>query len=67
MKIVAFYLPQFYENEYNNKWWGEGYTDWVAAKNAQPLFRGHNQPRIPLDNNYYDLSDRDASDVPQGF
>ena len=32
MKIVAFYLPQFYENEYNNKWWGEGYTDWVAAK-----------------------------------
>lgn len=61
MKIVAFYLPQFYENEYNNKWWGEGYTDWVAAKNAQPLFRGHNQPRIPLDNNYYDLSDRDAS------
>lgn len=24
-------LPQFYETLYNDKWWGEGYTDWVVA------------------------------------
>ena len=26
-KILAIYLPQFYENEDNNAWWGEGFTD----------------------------------------
>ena len=25
-------------------------------KNAKPLYKGHNQPRVPLNNNYYDLS-----------
>ena len=58
--IVALYLPQFYETEYNNKWWGKGYTEWTALKKASPLFDGHYQPRIPLDNNYYDLSQRDS-------
>lgn len=26
--VVALYLPQFYETEYNNKWWEKGYTEW---------------------------------------
>lgn len=55
-KIVALYLPQYYETEYNNEWWGKGYTEWVACKQAKPLFRDHNQPRIPQGKNYYDLS-----------
>ena len=55
-KIIAMYLPQYHETEENNRWWGKGFTDWVSTKNAEPLFSGHNQPRIPLDNNYYDLS-----------
>lgn len=61
MKIIAFYLPQFHETEYNNEWWGKGYTDWMAAKNAKPLFEKHNQPRIPFNNNYYDLSETNAA------
>lgn len=57
--IVALYLPQYYETEYNNKWWEEGYTEWTALKRAKPLFVGHNQPRVPLNGNYYDLSIKD--------
>lgn len=55
-KVVAIYLPQFYKTPYNSKWWGEGYTEWTACKQAKPLFSGHYQPRIPYENNYYDLS-----------
>lgn len=57
--VVALYLPQYYETEYNNKWWEKGYTEWTALKRAKPLFPGHNQPRVPLNDNYYDLSVRD--------
>lgn len=56
-KIVAMYLPQYHRIPENDKWWGEGYTDWKAVQDAKPLFSGHNQPRIPVDDQYYDLSD----------
>lgn len=56
-KIFAAYLPQYHETEDNNKFWGKGYTDWTAVKNAKPQFDNHKQPRIPLNNEYYDLSD----------
>ncbi len=55
-KIFAAYLPQFHEIPENNKFWGDGYTDWIATKNAKPQFEGHIQPRIPINENYYDLS-----------
>lgn len=61
MKILAFYLPQFHEIPENNAWWGKGYTEWNAVKNAKPFFRGHYQPKVPLNNNYYDLSLPDAT------
>ena len=56
MKALGIYLPQYHEIEENNRWWGKGYTEWNAVKNAKPLFKGHNQPKVPLDNNYYDLA-----------
>lgn len=56
ISISAIYLPQFHRTEYNDKWWGEGYTEWTACRAAKPLFKGHRQPREPLDDNYYDLS-----------
>lgn len=55
-KILALYLPQFHEVKENSEWYGKGFTDWVAVKNAKSLFHGHLQPRKPLHNNYYNLN-----------
>lgn len=59
-KIYAAYLPQFHETEDNNKFWGKGFTDWVGVKKSEPLFIGHHQPKVPLNDYYYDLSKVDA-------
>ena len=59
-KILAVYLPQFHETPDNNLWWGEGFTDWQSVKTAEPLFTMHNQPRVPLESQYYDLSQKET-------
>lgn len=46
--IAAYYFPNYHVDPRNERWHGEGWTEWEVLKKAGPRFEGHAQPRVPL-------------------
>ena len=56
VRLISYYLPQYYTFKENDEWWGEGFTEWVNVKKATSLFSWHHQPHIPYNQLFYELN-----------
>ena len=57
---LAYYLPQFHEIPENNRWWGQGFTEWAHLNQAKKYFKWQEvrKPIAPMGE--YNLLDADV-------
>jgi hypothetical protein len=47
-EVAVYYFPNYHLDPRNERWHGEGWTEWDLARAATPRFEGHQQPKQPL-------------------
>jgi len=47
-EIMAIYFPSWHPDKHYEKWYGKGFSEWELVKSTTPLFKGHEQPKVPL-------------------
>ena len=56
-RLIAYYLPTFYQIPENDKNWGEGFTEWDNVRKGRQLYDGHRLTCFPhSDIGYYEMS-----------
>ncbi len=48
IQVAAYYFPEYHSDAHNDRWHGQGWTEWELVRQARPRFDGHYQPNIPL-------------------
>lgn len=57
IKILAIVFPQFHEIPENNKFWGDGFTEWTLLKNIPRIVNGEIIKQPHSDIGYFNLKD----------
>jgi len=47
-ELAVYYFPNYHLDPRNERWHGEGWTEWELARAATPRFESHEQPKVPL-------------------
>jgi len=62
-RVLVLVFPQYHRDEMNDKFWGEGFTDWDNLKKAPLQNRNGDRIPRPTELGYYDLTEKEPRQV----